>query len=828
MLRANDMGVISAQALPAKKIESPTDILARIWPEFDPHGHGIIAEMMEKVLRRVEQEQGTSLLESSSWDELADYIAHVEGTIVSQRDLSDLLSLLQGTSPPSSTLPTEQATSHDLEDIQSPDCHPPAYQQPEGQEQHYLATHNSHVNGNRDAQEERGYFQDEPRRPAFSASVATAIVQQHPHPRHHSSIRSRPRGNSANIRKISLSESSSFRPRHSKSSHGSSSEEESNESERRTLSPGPGSQGSHSSSSSPTPMTGDSKIWRSNYNNMSIREQSRTEYEGYGVDADYDTPENIESDHHKFLILQRKLKETERELEYQTRANELAKEAMMDQTETEGLKRDLNRMRREISEFKKNEQFKSAQIAELTMQIEKGEKTSSTQKSTAAALKKQKEELEEENTRIRESWRQSEDAYNQLTSRLAADEAERRKINADQQAIEELREMLAKEVAKGEDMARQLELISNEKLRLAESYGNLKNEVEALAGGATIDNMSLNLGADDRGGSLMSELAKADPKFGPGIENIEGDYSAGGKHEYNNVSPQRSMRQIQEISSLNRELKQKRSSRDISQRYKEGRLESALKNEVKSEEQPYTPSSDAGVENRVGKGGEQPFNRDTTAMVKHRADDVDCALPPEVQILEAKEASLNQALETQQDLVEALLRIQEANAARFGADRAIRQNEPLAKLQKIERAHRRKPQQSRVLSSDEVIDLLNPGAMHSAPTAMVSGSEGGVVGAASTSRAVSKKDQNKMIANATLVSLYTVVVYVLGLITSVFLVDNAQSGGLDYGRYISYDAIQHGAAVDVNEEAGGFRVFELLFYWLQNQVWQGDAGYVPT
>ncbi|KAF9999000.1 hypothetical protein BGZ65_005569, partial [Modicella reniformis] len=80
--------------------ESAYDILARIWPEYDPNGEGIMAEMMEKVLRRVEQEQGSSLLLGSGWDELKDYIACVEGTIVRQKDLSDLLGILQGTPPP--------------------------------------------------------------------------------------------------------------------------------------------------------------------------------------------------------------------------------------------------------------------------------------------------------------------------------------------------------------------------------------------------------------------------------------------------------------------------------------------------------------------------------------------------------------------------------------------------------------------------------------------------------------------------------------------------------------------------------------------------------
>jgi hypothetical protein len=65
---------------------------------------------------------------------------------------------------------------------------------------------------------------------------------------------------------------------------------------------------------------------------------------------------------------------------------------------------------------------------QLTQQIEQSERNNSTQKSTAAALKKQKEELEAENSRVRESLRQTEIARDHLNIRLASDEAGRRRV----------------------------------------------------------------------------------------------------------------------------------------------------------------------------------------------------------------------------------------------------------------------------------------------------------------------------------------------------------------------------------------------------------------
>ncbi|KAF9434075.1 hypothetical protein BGZ76_008624 [Entomortierella beljakovae] len=771
MLQASSNS-IPVETSPAMSGQPATEILAKIWPEYDPNGFGIMAEMMEKVLRRVEQEQGTSLLKQSNWEELRDYITRVEGTVVSQKDLSELLSLLQGAPPPPlSTVETSldgQDQGLTVEIIGDPQ------QQPQRNQEDYYRME---------------------RRPTSDDSHLL-------HPRHHSSAHY-PRSRSSSFRKITLSESSPYRPRHSRASHGSSGEE-SDGSEQHMTSPGDGSRSgiSSSSSSSPSPAVGDSKEWRSNYNNMSIREQSRTEYEGYGIDADYDSfhqQEDVETVQQAYTTLQRKLKETERELEYQARANEQAREEMMDQQETEELKRDLMKMKREISEFKMNEQFKASQIAELTQQIEKSEKTNSTQKSNAATWKKQKEELEEENTRVRESLRETEEALGQLSKRLASDEAGKRRINADQQAIDELRERLSQEVAKGQAMARQLELANDEKLRLTELNGNLKNEVENLAG-ASVSNLTA---AGDQGRSLMSELASADPRFDPGYDQEDEDPSTDKQRNFETTSSDRARRLLQESSSLNMKLK-RTSMRDISQRFKESGLESALKNEIKEPSQ-YTLTADQQDESKDFKSED---NQIPTAVVKHRADDVDCALPPEVQMLEAKEALLDQNLESQADIIDSLFQFTGTHPLE-SPEGLIRPNAALANMQKTERARRRKPYQSKILSQADVVDLLNPGSRS----------------ASGPSTTLRKNENKKVIANVTLMSMYTIVGYVLGLVTSVFLVENTQPGGFNYGRFLSYDAFQ----ADVNVDGGGrFKVIEVLVYWLQNLVWQGDAGFVPT
>ncbi|KAF8925737.1 hypothetical protein BGZ58_000521 [Dissophora ornata] len=542
---------------------------------------------------------------------------------------------------------------------------------------------------------------------------------------------------------------------------------------------------------------------------MSLREQSRTEYEGYGLEAEFDSHENMDTVQQAYLTLQKKLKETERELAYQARANEQAREAMMNQEEAEDLKRDLKTLRREILEFKKNEQFKSVQIAELTQQIEQNERTNSTQKNTAAALKKQKEELEDENARMRDSKRQTEESLNQLSLRLASNEAGRRRINADQQAIEELRDRLALEVAKGEAMAQQLELANseNEKLRLTELYGSMHDNLGGESSSSAFDIV--------QGRTLMSELASIDPKFDAGFEHVDADQSSS-RHYFDTTSSDRARRLLQESSTLN--LKLKRSSmHNLSQRFRDSGLESTLSKEFKEPPQ-YTPSTTVNQEEDVND------NDGSAAVIKHRADDVDCALPPELQILEAKETLLNENLGSQGELIGSIekhFRLKGTHpiaAVGFGVEGIIRPNAALANQQKTERARRRKPHQSRVLTQTDVVNLLNPGANFGSTSAEA-------VDGPST-KTMSKKESKRMIANVTLVSMYTIVGYVLGLITSVFLVDNAQPGAFNYGRYLSYDA-----DTGVHDMDGGpnrFKVIEILVYWIQNLVWQADAAYVPT
>ncbi|CAO3567363.1 unnamed protein product [Mortierella alpina] len=745
------------------------DILTRIWPEFDHHGHGIMADMMEMVLRRVEQEQGTSLLNEESWNLLGDYIATVRGTIVVQKDMSDLLGLLLGTPKVEGAVVEEPAVVLETEQMPFQDA-PPRYQ----------------------GRDDNTHLRSEPGNP------------QPLHARHQSSVPYRPRPPAA-IKKITLSESGQFRPRNPRTMRESSAED--TDGSEHLSSPEHDSRGSHSgTSSSPSSPSfqgaSGMKDWRTNYNQRSIREPSQTEYEGVGLEADYESPENddhLDTVKQAYWLMQKRLRQKENE--YEAGVNAHVKENMLNQQQIEDLRRDLKTMRREISELRGNEQSKSSQIEELEKQIEISERTSSTQKNSAAALKKQRDELAEDNSRMQEWLRQKEEALNQAMIRLTAKEADSRRIHADQEAMQELRDRLAAEINKNEGLSMKLEL--SEKLRL-------KSEIEKTGNEHSV---GLDNTADViQGRTLESELASTGAKFGAGIML---DDDAG---EHNDVestgqwSPTHAgtHRLLQESTSLSRKLKRS-SIRDLNQRFKETGLESPLSNEVKDPSH-YTPTA-LTAENAFTDGGDIAG---VVALKPRRADDVDCELPVELQRIEKKEMLLRQEIGAQEALIDELFKVQPESTSvippfgntPFGSDMVLGQkNTGLTGMQKVERARRRKAQSSRVLTSAEL--------------AVARGGE-----LSTPSMALTRRESKNAITNVTLVSMYTIIVYLFGVITSVFLVDNGHAGAFNYGRVI--DAFQDVTVADMNGTPGRFKVLEILVYWLQNLVWQGDAGFIPT
>ncbi|KAG0196793.1 hypothetical protein BGX28_009748, partial [Mortierella sp. GBA30] len=148
--------------------------------------------------------------------------------------------------------------------------------------------------------------------------------------------------------------------------------------------------------------------------------------------------------------------------------------------------------------------------------VEITEKTSSTQKNSAAMLKKQKDELEAENNRMQKSLKEKEEALHYAMARLSAKEVDLLRYRSDQEVIKQLRKRLTEEIAKNKAMARTLELMKSEKLQ------QKVEDIENLRVGYDV---CRNIVSNDDGEvpvrTLESESANLDPVFRDG-ENLDG------------------------------------------------------------------------------------------------------------------------------------------------------------------------------------------------------------------------------------------------------------------------------------------------------------------
>ena len=185
--------------------ETSIEVLARIWPEFDLSGRGVLANEMETILRRVEQEQGTQLLDQASWIQLNDYIEAAGQTVVNQKDLSDLLTLLQG------------ATTYSALDDQLQQ--PPPFSSTLEESGDLDHGHGRPLNRLNIHQQFDQVYQNQEEEDNFVQTKSASLL----HPRRHSPLPSRMNG--APIRKISLNESAQFRPRISRNGNHSSQDE---------------------------------------------------------------------------------------------------------------------------------------------------------------------------------------------------------------------------------------------------------------------------------------------------------------------------------------------------------------------------------------------------------------------------------------------------------------------------------------------------------------------------------------------------------------------------------------------------------------------------
>ncbi|KAF9977392.1 hypothetical protein BGZ73_006139 [Actinomortierella ambigua] len=796
--------------------EAALEVLDRIWPQYDTKGYGIMAIDMEKVLHHVESELGTSLLDEAAWSIFREYVARVQGTIVNQKDLAGLLGLVHG---------QQQQIRMQMQQ----------QQQLLQQQQHFASLqdtidHGSHVEQdellppqyNHHHLDERQHPEDAIHQTGSAVAAApgvlpTAVMGTTSAPL--SPLACRPRS-SAPIRRIALQTSSSYPRYRSNLSTSSLTLDTDVLPTHHHTSPGLDFR-STSSGRSPSPIA-------------SVH--STEEFEGYGLDAEPDRFDKEDFIRMKEFNedLNRKLKRAQQD--YAMRSDEQTKENRMHQEEIERLNQTLKTTRKEITELKYTEKSQSAQIEELEYQIQLNEKTSQTQKSGAVALKMQRDELEMENRGMKKSLREKEAELDDLVRRLKALEEESHKMMVSHDQMKDLQEQLDAEISKNQAMARVMEAMHEERTRL-------QDKVDYLGGSGGLDlnltvftaGVDLSANADPEAKSLWSELSRHRKEFDKPLESEPATPSAAVAPESLGAwEPEDAVKLIQESSqnsaqfaTFKKKYEMKRSSiRDISQLYQDhaARLQQgssagasqSTQQDTPSASQPTTteaaPSSSTETQRPVAgtEGDQQALEVSSQKKsVAFDTDDVDCALPDQLPPLGVKLGRLEQENRITDSLIGDIL-------DQIGPLSITPTPAPFHRIHR-ESMRRRKPQASRAVTQAELDELRGEGTIGA--TTVQSPGE-------TSTKVARRENSTKVIANVTLVSMYTIVVYLFGVITSVFLVDSNHGG-----RQFHFDALQAAAHQDLAGHGGravGFRLVEVFALWINNLISQGDSGYGST
>ncbi|KAF9578304.1 hypothetical protein BGW38_005974, partial [Lunasporangiospora selenospora] len=523
-------------------------------------------------------------------------------------------------------------------------------------------------------------------------------------------------------------------------------------------------------------------------------QEDRIEYVGWGIDAAHTVGESdlrLGTGVSPSVLKQLRI----RELEVHELSKELKEEKASRDDEIERLARERKRLQQECSTLKNDLEFATSRMGELEKQVEMGDRTSSAYQKHAAFAKKQKDELSVENRLMVESLQQSEEQLHEVTARLQESQKDRTRIDEERVKTRDLEERLASEIVRSEKL--ELALAESEERRIAA-------EREATAESLLGINPESHMSSIAPGKDLMTELQSAAAMFGAGIP----------QSDEHSESQERAIRLLKE--SQDHMTTKRNSMRDLNQFYKD----SLRGLGTRTLQDAFIPTSP--VPPRQSNLGSEV----TVSTMKQRAeDDVDCELPPELS-LDTRQTLFQREVDTQRNLIEDIMlqaKVGESSTTpgSIFAGSTLGQNPELH--QKLKNSRLFTIAGSRILTPADVVGLLNPGTLGSSPLATSS------TGPAGSSTAVSKKDKN-IVTQVTLMSMYTIIVYLMGVVTSVFLVDNGPVGGAHYGRFMAFDSLQDvvaAANVDMNGGNGRFKIVEVLVYWMQNLVWQGDH-YTPT
>ncbi|CAG8564695.1 7415_t:CDS:10 [Diversispora eburnea] len=488
--------------------------------------------------------------------------------------------------------------------------------------------------------------------------------------------------------------------------------------------------------------------------------------------------------------LTKRLKESERHLASVARQHEDRIEEL--QHRLEETKADLVAKKREIQDHKHKEKTNLHQISALEGEIQKVARDLTGQKQLYHHLKKQYEEQCEEAEKLKDLVRGKEEELSIKQRNLNQISIEEKRWSDDRDRLEVAISKLEKDIAAAHATEKELEVKRNENTLLKETINKLRTDLEDIRsggftefdvvaeGGTFKDNefdVNENLQAElyDHAQSVISEEQELQEE--PQEHHLGSDSNT---DDVGRLPHKVSPRRPNDVSdgNINDDL-QIEPSNDNERLDHNDRKSTSSRNSRRS----LTPSNNSVV--RSNPSGDRDVNT-------------------QYQILSSE-------LGVQYALIEGILRKREFTPLHNKGDRQIRNSvegdsTDLMRQQRLNRHASRKNKRRANLIQDSEPPLSENTQVVQSSRALVTRNKLNVA-------------QNNTIVNSTVTfALYTLVIYLFGIITSVFVLDSNQ-GAIPYSDWLPYEVVR--------DESIGTKTTEIILYWIESLLSDRNMK-VPT
>jgi len=485
--------------------------------------------------------------------------------------------------------------------------------------------------------------------------------------------------------------------------------------------------------------------------------------------------------------LTKRLKESERHLASVARQHEDRIEEL--QHKLDETKADLAVKKREIVDHKSKEKTNLHQISALEGEIQKVAKNLSGQKQLYHQLKRQYEEQCEEAEKLKDLVRIKEEELTSTERNLTFFSMERRTWIEDRERLESALRKLEKNVEASQQHENELVRQRDENLYLKETIDKLKLDLEEIRSsrGLNVNKIEFDVVNDVNDVENINKKSLCTELFDNALASIE----EGGSDS--NTDDVRTDRRI--VSKIQRRRKDDTSDINASEEQSHSR----------SGELDRYRGADTDHTNRK-QGGSRSNRRQVTDANGITRNTSGRDIESQYQILSSE-------LGVQYALIEGILRNRDiAPGAHDKRDRQIRNSvdgdsADLMRHPKFRQSTRKSKRKATPVSeiepqSSEKIEQAMPSSK-----ALITRNPNMTVG---------QHNQNNVNSTITF-ALYTLVIYLFGIITSVFVLDNNQ-GTLPYSDWLPND---------VRDESWTMRSFQIILYWIETLLNDGNMR-VPT